>query len=123
MMLIFLLFSFLLGVKPSQAQQYSFLNITAPYHNFSSTCISVLNSVVPCSPKIADYGGSNAFPPNSVLTEVCTSTCASGLANWVRRAAGACGTSRFTDGTASYLAAYLAETVLESYSVLCLKNP
>ncbi|KAM7184015.1 hypothetical protein V8F33_013246 [Rhypophila sp. PSN 637] len=113
----------LLEVRQAQAQQVSFLNITAPYQNFTSSCISVLNQVLVCSPKLVDITSIDPFPADSLLTEVCTTTCANSLSLWVRRVAGSCGTARFTSGSASYLAAYMAETVLENYSKLCVKNP
>jgi hypothetical protein len=116
-MLLLLLFLGLLGVRPAEAQQVRFLNITAPYQNFTSTCISVLNQAVSCDPKVLDAG------KDETLASVCTTTCTSSLTTWVRRVLGACSTSRYLDGKASVLASALGQAVLERYSVLCLKNP
>jgi hypothetical protein len=122
-MLLLLLFLGLLGVRPSHAQQVRFLNITAPYQNFTSTCISVLNQAVSCDPKVLDAGKDGKFESDTTLASVCTTTCASSLSTWVRRVLGACATSRYLDGKASVMAGALGQAVLERYNVLCLKNP
>ncbi|KAH8895447.1 hypothetical protein GQ53DRAFT_839064 [Thozetella sp. PMI_491] len=121
--MLWLLLLGLAAVRPSQAQQTSLLNITAPYQNLSTTCISVLNQAVVCDSRVRDAGTDGRFESDETLAAVCTTTCASSLALWVRRVAGACGTSRYTSGQASLLVAFMAESVLENYSVLCLKNP
>lgn len=120
---VLLLLGVLLGAQVHvQAQQVSILNITAPYYDFSPTCIQVLNQAVSCDPKILDAGRGGKLESDQVLKTVCTTDCANSLTTWVRRVVGACGQSRYIDGKASVLAAFLGQTRLEEYSVLCLKN-
>lgn len=123
LLLMLLLLLGLHGVRRAQAQQVSFLNITAPYENFTPACISALNQVVNCDPKILEAGKDGRFESDSTLASVCTTTCTSSLTAWVQQVLGACGTSRYQDGQASVLASVLGQAVLERYSVLCLKNP
>ncbi len=122
MWLLLLLFLGLHGVRPSQAVQVTFLNITAPYQGFTSTCISALNEVVSCDPKTADAGRDGRFESDATLTSVCTTGCNLALATWVQHVTTACGSSRYQDGQASVLAVALSQSVLEQYLVLCLKR-
>lgn len=112
------------GVRPSRAQQVSMLNITAADQpGFPAACITVLNQVVTCDPKILEAGRGGGYANDQTLAAVCTTACATSLSTWTRRVVGACGTSRYTSGQASILAAYMAESLVENYSVLCVKNP
>ncbi|KAL8366130.1 hypothetical protein RB595_004753 [Gaeumannomyces hyphopodioides] len=110
-------------IAVARAQQVNLVNITAPYFDFSNTCIQVLNQAVSCDPALREAGIQGRFESDETLAKVCTSGCASSLATWVRRVVGACGQARYTDGRASVLAAFLGQTRLEDYSTLCLKDP
>ncbi len=120
-----LLLLLLLGlhrVRPSQAAQVAFFNITEPYQGFTSACITALNKVVSCDPKTVDAGKDGRFESDATLASVCTTACSLALATWVSSVTVACGTSRYQDGQASVLAVALSQSVLERYLVLCLKN-
>ncbi|KAK4118090.1 carbohydrate-binding module family 50 protein [Parathielavia appendiculata] len=118
-MLLWLLFLGLLSLRPSQAQQVSFLNITAPYHNLTTTCINVLNSFVSCDPKILDAGRNGKFESDATLATVCTTTCTSSLTSWVRRVLGACASSSYVEGQATVMAGFLGQTILERQGQFC----
>ncbi|KAK3367561.1 hypothetical protein B0H63DRAFT_515399 [Podospora didyma] len=113
----------LFGLSPSLAQQVNFLNITAPYQNFSNGCISVLNQAVACDPIILNAGLDGKFESDQTLATVCTEACNSSLTYWVRRVAGACGDTRYTSGQASLLASFMAQEVLENWSTLSFTLP
>ncbi len=120
-LLLFLLLG-LHRVRPSQAAQVTFLNITASYQGFSSACISALNEAVSCDPKTVDAGRDGKFESDATLATVCTPACTLSLATWAQHVTVNCGTSRYQDGQASVLAAALGQSVLERYLLLCLKN-
>jgi hypothetical protein len=105
----------------SATAQYQFYNFTTAATNLSSTCVAVLNQAVTCDPALG-WAGMGRFEDDATLSAVCTSTCATSLATWLRRALGA-GTTRYVDRTGNaLLPAYFVESVLENYNVLCLKN-
>lgn len=107
----------------AQAQTVSFMNITAPYQNFTTTCIGILNQAVACDPKIALAGREGAFESDATLQSVCTSSCTNALLVWSRRVTQVCGTSRYsTDGKISVLATILAQGVIEKYAALCVQD-
>ncbi|KAL2757508.1 carbohydrate-binding module family 50 protein [Sodiomyces alcalophilus JCM 7366] len=107
--------------RASVAQVY-LANITAPIAGLSSTCIQVLNQQVACDPRILEIEP-NRYEPNSVVTAVCTSTCAAALDTYQRRVQGACGNSRYDGGDGwMYLATYNLQIVLESYRGFCLRD-
>jgi len=112
----------LLLAGPSHAQQVNFMNITAPYQNFTTTCIGVLNQAVACDAKIKLTGRAGTFENDATLASVCTTACTNALTTWNRRVVQACSTSRYSDGRMSVLAAFLAQGVVEAYSALCLKD-
>lgn len=103
--------------------QVHLVNITNPVNGLPSACIQVLNQAVTCDESIQWAGMDFRYESDETLTKLCTATCSNSLSTYLRRIAGACGTSRFegTDGL-SYLPGYFAEVVLERHQTLCLKN-
>lgn len=103
--------------------QVNFVNITAAtFPELSSTCVSVLNQAVACSPLFmrAEEG---RFEDDATLNAICTTTCTSAIATWQRRVIGACGTARFNDGKGNLvLPQIFPEIILETYSLLCLQH-
>lgn len=100
----------------------NFTSSNAP-STFSSTCVSVLNQQVNCSPYLNYVGLDSSFYSNAVLSTLCTSTCITALSTYLRRVEGAC-TNMYYDSPNgySYLAAYNAELVWERYETVCLAN-
>jgi hypothetical protein len=123
-MLWLLLFVGLLGARPSQGQVY-FANLTAPFENFTPSCISVLNQAVDCDPKLLDAGRNGRFESDETLASVCTTACTNALTTWARRVAGACVAGRYPihNGRGTVLASFLGQSTLERYYTLCVKSP
>ena len=113
----------LLFAGHAHAQSVNFMNITAPYQNFTTTCISILNQAVACDAKITLAGREGAFESDATLRSVCTASCTNALTLWSRRVAQVCSTSRYsTDGKTSVLATFLAQGIVESYAALCVQD-
>lgn len=113
----------LLFAGHAHSQTVSFINITAPYQNFTTTCIGILNQAVACDPKVAVAGRGGAFESDATLASVCTPTCTNALSVWSRRVTQVCGTSRYsTDGKTSVLATFLAQGIVEAYAALCVQD-
>jgi hypothetical protein len=113
----------LMGAGPAAAQQVAFYNLTSPFENFSDTCIFNLNSVVACDKRLPDLlTMDNLYYSEATLGAICTTGCATALNNWVRRVAGSCNGGKYTVGPATYVAAYMAQAILEKHSTKCLKN-
>jgi hypothetical protein len=114
----------------SQAQ-IQLLNISAT-DGIPSLCISVLNQQVTCDSALLAAGnavqngpvfGTPQFFNSSQLTALCTTTCQNMLTTWMRRIAGACGTTLYEqpDGGKAVPAA-IAENFVEVFNSVCLKN-
>ncbi|KAK4108056.1 carbohydrate-binding module family 50 protein [Canariomyces notabilis] len=113
----------LLFAGHAYAQTVNFMNITAPYQNFTTTCIGILNQAVACDSKIKLAGRAGAFESDATLASVCTASCTNALTIWARRVSQVCSTSRYsTDGKTSVLATFLAQGIVETYSALCLQD-
>lgn len=106
----------------SLAQQLFLFNITSPIEGLPTTCITVLNQALACDPYLTSASPSK-WESESVLKSICTSTCDSSWATYLRRVNGACGSSRFAgpDGRL-YLPVAEIEPVYETYQLVCLKN-
>ncbi|KAH7304438.1 hypothetical protein B0I35DRAFT_484484 [Stachybotrys elegans] len=98
-MLRHLLFLGLCVISLVHAQSVTLLNITAPYEGFSASCISLLNQALACNKKLVDFGRGSEFYSEQTLTDI-----------------------RYKTGQASILASFIAQSVLEKYSVICLKS-
>lgn len=106
----------------SLAQQLFLFNITSQIEGLPTTCITVLNQGLACDPYLTSASPSK-WESESVLKSICTSTCESSWATYLRRVNGACGSSRFAgpDGRL-YLPVAEIEPVYETYQLVCLKN-
>jgi hypothetical protein len=83
--------------------------------------VAVLNQAQSCDASL-EWAGRGRYEADSILTALCTTACTASLSTWLKRATGAC-TTRFIDPQGNaILPAYWVESVLENYSVLCLKN-
>lgn len=117
-----LLFSIaIIVVDVSLAQQLFLFNITT-IEGLPSTCITVLNQALACDPYLTSASPSK-WESESVLKSICTPTCDSPWATYLRRVNGACGSSRFA-GPDGRLHLHVAEIepVYETYQLVCLKN-
>jgi len=66
------------------------------------------------------WAGGNRYEDDATLSALCTTTCATALSTWLRRAAGAC-TIRFVSSQGdAILPAYWVEKVVERYNTVCL---
>ncbi|KAI1108518.1 hypothetical protein F5Y14DRAFT_82245 [Nemania sp. NC0429] len=99
----------------------------------SATCLAVMNQNVTCDVSLLSlkqkFGLPHGLPallPAPKLTSLCTPACVSSLQNWERRIQGACGGTQYWpdsngDG-GSFLPSSIAETFLEFYNAVCIKN-
>lgn len=113
--------SLLLLPANSVLAQVQLFDFTTASTNLSSTCVAVLNQAQSCDASL-EWAGRGRYEADSILTALCTTACTASLSTWLKRATGAC-TTRYIDPQGNaILPAYWVESVLENYSVLCLKN-
>ncbi|KAI0857961.1 hypothetical protein F4860DRAFT_487726 [Xylaria cubensis] len=113
-------------------QSVQLFPFTATSTNITATCAAVINQNVTCDASLLDLGqqfglphGLPALLPASQLTSLCTAACAASLATWERRIQGACGTQYWPDSNGdggSFQPSAIAETFLEIYNSICIKN-
>ncbi|KAI8945349.1 hypothetical protein F4801DRAFT_568522 [Xylaria longipes] len=112
-------------------QSVQLFPFTATSTNVTATCAAVINQNVSCDASLLDLGqlglphGLPQLLPTSQLTSLCTATCSASLATWERRIQGACGIQYWPDPNSdggSFLPSALAETFVEVYQAICMKN-
>lgn len=122
--------SILLSLSLAQTivSQVQLINLTAEAAaNLSTTCQGVIAQDVSCNSTITLLGAGELnglwIYQTSMLAGLCSATCASALSTYLRRVAGACGSTYITwaDGTQTLPALY-AEQWKELYDQACLED-
>ncbi|KAK3331670.1 hypothetical protein B0T19DRAFT_438558 [Cercophora scortea] len=98
-------------------------NLTDPVSGLTSTCVAVMNQAIACPADLLQLS-KGGWETDATLATLCATTCSTGLATYLRRVTGACGTTRYnTSSGTTYLASYKGQVATEKLAAVCLKNP